>query len=61
MATMRRTLILVLVAVPIFLALARWNGAVAVLFGIAVVTWVLAEAYRWSQGGDMFGDDDRRR
>lgn len=50
-----------LVAVPIFLVLARWNGAVAVLFGIAVLTWVLAEAYRWSQDGDMFGDDEPRR
>ena len=58
---MRRNLILVLAAVPIFLVLARWNGAVAVLFGIAVLTWVLAKAYRWSQGGDMFGDDDRGR
>ena len=50
-----------LVAVPVFLLLALWNGGVAVLFGIAVLAWELAELYRWSQGGDMFGDDDRRR
>jgi hypothetical protein len=57
----RWNVILALVAVPIFLVLARWNGAVAVLFGIAVLAWELAELYRWSQGGDMFSDDERRR
>ena len=58
---MRRNLVLALVAVAVFLALTRWNGVVAVLFGIAVLTWVLAELYGWSHGGDVFGGDDPRR
>jgi hypothetical protein len=48
-----------IVAVPVFLALAWWNGAVAVLFGIAVLTWILASLYRSSVGGDIFGDKRR--
>jgi hypothetical protein len=57
---MRRHLIVGIVAVPVFLALAWWNGAVAVLFAIAVLTWILAGLYRWSVGGDIFGDERKR-
>ena len=35
--------------------------ALPVLFGIAALTWVLAEAYRLSQGGDLFDADESRR
>jgi hypothetical protein len=60
---MKRHLIVGIVAVPIFVILARWNGVVAVLFAIAVLTWFLASLYRRSMGGDIFGgsDIDRRR
>ena len=58
---MRRLLVTAVLAVVVFVALALWNGFVAVLFGIAALTWILAEAYRLSRGGDMFGGDERRR
>jgi hypothetical protein len=48
------------VAVLVFVALARWNGAVAVLFGVAALTWLLASLYRSSVGGDVFGDENKR-
>jgi hypothetical protein len=59
----KRYLVVGIVAVPVFLVLARWNGVVAVLFAIAVLTWILASLYRRSMGGDIFGgsDIDRRR
>ena len=57
---MKRILVEGIIAVPIFIALAWWNSAVAVLFGIAALTWILAELYRLSQGGDIFPDRDRR-
>lgn len=61
-AAVRRLFVTALIAVAVFVGLAFWNRAVAVLFGIAALTWVLAEAYRLSQGGDMFdGDQSRRR
>ena len=53
---MKRLLVEGIVAVPIFIALAWWNSAVAVLFGVAALAWILAELYRLSQGGDVFGD-----
>jgi hypothetical protein len=49
---MRRILLGGVVAVAIFALLAFWNGAVAVLFGIAALTWLLALLYRLSVGGD---------
>ncbi|HEU4972000.1 MAG TPA: hypothetical protein VFT35_08790 [Gaiellaceae bacterium] len=60
---MKRHLVVGVVAVPIFLVLARWNGVVAVLFAIAVLTWILTALYRRSMGGDIFGnaDIDKRR
>lgn len=57
---MKRLLVGGIVAVPVFLALAMWNSAVAVVFAIAVLTWILASLYRWSVGGDIFGDKSRR-
>ena len=53
---MRRLLIGSVAAVAVFLLLALWNSAVAVVFGIAALTWILSDLYRWSVGGDMFGD-----
>jgi hypothetical protein len=61
MSGVRRLLVTALVALAVFVGLALWNGFVAVLFGIAALTWVLAEAYRLSQGGDMFDGDESRR
>ena len=58
---MRRLLVTALVGVAVFVGLTFWNGFVAVLFGIAALTWVLAEAYRSSQGGDMFDADESGR
>jgi hypothetical protein len=58
---MLRLLIASVAAVAVFLALALWNSAVAVVFGIAALTWLLAELYRRSLGGDIFGDDESRR
>ena len=58
---MRRLLVGAALAVAIFVALAMWNGFVAVLFGIAVLAYVLATLYRRAQGGDMFDDSSRRR
>ena len=57
----RRLVVTALIAVPVFLLLSWWNAVVGVLFGIAALTWVLAEAYRLSQGGDMFDADETRR
>ena len=61
MSGVRRLLVTALVALAVFVALAQWNGFVAVLFGIAALAWVLAEAYRLSQGGDMFDADEPGR
>jgi hypothetical protein len=61
MRRVRRLFVTALVAVAVFVGLALWNGFVAVLFGLAALTWVLAEAYRLSQGGDMFDADASRR
>jgi hypothetical protein len=58
---MLRLLIASVAAVAVFVALALWNSAVAVVFGIAALTWLLAELYRRSLGGDIFGDDESRR
>ena len=58
---MRRALVAVVVSVAVFAALASWNSAVALVFGIAALTWFLATLYRWSVGGDVFGDDEKRR
>ena len=33
---------------------------VAVLFAIAVLTWILAALYRRSMDGDIFGDSRKR-
>jgi hypothetical protein len=57
---MRRILLGGVVALAMFALLALWNGAVAVVFGIAALTWVLASLYRLSVGGDVFGDRERR-
>jgi hypothetical protein len=54
----RWTIIACLVAVPVFIVLALWNGAVAVLFAVGVLTWLLAGMYRRSVGGDVFGEND---
>jgi hypothetical protein len=56
---MKRLLVGGIAAIPVFAALAWWNGVVAVLFGIAVMTWILGSLYRWSMGGDIFGDKRR--
>jgi hypothetical protein len=48
---MRRLLFVSIVAVPVFIGLAMWNGAVAVLFGIAVLTYVLSTLY-WRLGAE---------
>jgi hypothetical protein len=58
---MRRMLVVCIVAVPVFLALARWNGAVAVFFAIAVLAYVLSTLY-WKYGADdpFAGAVDRR-
>jgi cobalamin synthase len=58
---MLRLLIASVAAVAVFSSLALWNSAVAVVFGIAALTWLLAELYRRSLGGDIFGDDESRR
>jgi hypothetical protein len=50
-----------IVAIPVFLALAWWNGAVAVLFGIAVLTYVLSTLYwKYSADDPFAGAIDRR-
>jgi hypothetical protein len=61
MRGVRRLVVTALIAVAVFVGVAFWNGFVAVLFGIAALTWVLAEAYRLSQGGDLFDSDESRR
>ena len=48
---MRRMLVVFIVAVPVFLALARWNGFVAMLFGVAVLAFVLSTLY-WKIGAE---------
>ena len=57
-SVVRSTRLLVggIVAVAVFVVLAWWNGVVAVLFAIAVMTWNLTSLYRRSVGGDIFGD-----
>ena len=42
---MRLLLLATVVAVPVFVFLATWNEAVAVLFAIAVLTYVLSTLY----------------
>ena len=58
---MRRMLVVCIVALPVFLALARWNSAVAVFFAIAVLAYVLSTLY-WKYGADdpFAGAVDRR-
>lgn len=48
---MRRLLVVCIVAVPVFLALARWNGVLAVFFAIAVLAFVLSTLY-WKFGAE---------
>ena len=48
---MLRLLIVIALAVPVFVALASWNGAVAMLFGIAVLAFVLSTLY-WKLGAE---------
>lgn len=50
-----------LVAVPVFIVLALWNGPVAVIFAIGVLTWLPTSLYRRSVGGDVFGNNDEAR
>ena len=49
-----------LIAVPVFLLLAWWNAAVAMLFGIAALTWVLAPVYFGSQEIDLSAGESQR-
>jgi len=52
---MRKLVLASVVAVAVFFALASWNGAVAVLFGIAFLACVLSTLY-WKYGAeDPFG------
>ena len=48
---MRLLLLVSIVGVGVFIALATWNGAVAVLFGIAVLAYVLSTLY-WRLGAE---------
>jgi Ca2+/Na+ antiporter len=58
---MRGLLVACIVAVPVFLALARWNGAVAVFFAIAVLAFVLSTLYwKYSAEDPFAGAIDRR-
>jgi hypothetical protein len=57
----RWTIIACLVAVPVFIVLALWNGPVAVIFAIGVLTWLPTSLYRRSVGGDVFGNNDEAR
>ena len=51
---MRRLLVACIVAIPVFLALAQWNGAVAVFFAIAVLAYVLSTLYWKFSAEDPF-------
>jgi hypothetical protein len=58
----KRILVEAIIAVLIFIALAWWNSAVAVLFGIAALAWILGGLY-WrsqSQGSDIFRGWDQK-
>ena len=46
---MRLLLVTTIVAVPVFVLLAIWNSAVAVVFGLAALTFVLS-TLRWRAG-----------
>jgi hypothetical protein len=56
----KRILVEGIIAVPIFIALAWWNSAVAVLFGIAALTWILGGLYWRSQADDVFRGWDQK-
>jgi hypothetical protein len=58
MPGVRRLLVTTLIALPVFLLLSWWNAAVGVLFGVAVLTWILAGVYFRSTG--WFGESDDR-
>ena len=60
LAPVKRILVEGVIAVPIFIALAWWNSAVAVLFGIAALAWILGGLYWRSQGGDIFRGWDQK-
>lgn len=46
---MRLVALATIIAVAVFVVLATWNGAVAVLFAIAALTFVLSNLY-WRLG-----------
>ena len=46
---MRLVALATIIAVPVFVVLATWTGAVAVLFAIAALTFVLSNLY-WRLG-----------
>ena len=60
LAPVKRILVEGVIAVPIFIALAWWNSAVAVLFGIAALAWILGGLYWRSQGGDIYRGWDQK-
>ena len=60
MPGVRRLLVAILIAVPVFLLLSWWNTVVGVLFGIAALTWVLAGAY-FRLSGNVFDDGESPR
>ena len=51
---MRLILLATVVAVPVFIVLATWNGAVAVLFAIAALSFVLSNLYFRLGSADPF-------
>jgi glucose uptake protein GlcU len=58
---MRRLLIGSVAALGVFLLLAHWNSAVALVFGIGALAWIVSGLYWRSLGGDVFGDEENRR
>jgi hypothetical protein len=44
-------LLVFVLAIPVFIALAAWNGTAAMLFGIAVLAFVLSSLY-WKLGAE---------
>ena len=51
---MRLGVVLTIIAVPVFVVLATWNGAVAVLFAIAALTFLLSTLYFRNGSADPF-------
>jgi len=51
---MRLLVLATIVAVPVFVVLATWNGAVAVLFAIAALAFVLSTLYFRLGSADPF-------